>query len=42
MDNWIYILQAGDKLVDPSGKPVPFTPGEGTQTVAEVDTFDRQ
>lgn len=28
MDNWIYILQAGDKLVDPSGKPVPFTPGD--------------
>ena len=27
VDNWIYILQAGDKLVDPSGKPVPFRPG---------------
>ena len=33
-DNWIYILQAGDKLVDPSGQPVPFRPGEALRLVS--------
>jgi len=36
MDNWIYILQAGDKLVDPSGKPVPFTPGEALRLLLKL------
>ena len=27
VDNWIYILQAEDKLVDVKGNPVPFVPG---------------
>ena len=26
-DNWIYILQPEDKLVDPEGNPVPFRAG---------------
>jgi len=28
VDNWIYILQAEDKLVDVKGNPVPFVPGD--------------
>ena len=26
-DDWIYVLDENDHLVDPSGKPHPFTPG---------------
>lgn len=32
-DDWIYILDEKDKLVDPSGKELPFTPGAVPQAV---------
>jgi len=36
-DDWIYILDENDKLVDPQGNPVPFTPGTDLMRISWVE-----